>query len=75
MYEVLNQMRRNGIEDREKLLVWFDIMTKKPMEVQTKLLMELLNENKDTEYGRKYNFEKTLFAARSLSGTTRRQEL
>lgn len=58
MYEVLNQMRRNGIEDREKLLAWFDIMTRKPLEVQTKLLLELLNENKDTEYGRKYNFEK-----------------
>ena len=31
MYEVLNQMRRNGIEDREKLLAWFDIMTRKPV--------------------------------------------
>ena len=56
MYEVLNQMRRNGIEDREKLLAWFDIMTRKPVEVQTKLLLELLNENKDTEYGKKYGF-------------------
>ena len=31
-------------------------MTKNPMAVQTKLLMDLLQENKDTEYGKRYGF-------------------
>lgn len=30
--------------------------TKKPLEVTTDLLMKLVNDNKDTEYGRKYGF-------------------
>ncbi|MBQ4310847.1 MAG: GH3 auxin-responsive promoter family protein, partial [Oscillospiraceae bacterium] len=38
------------------LLAGFDMLTKNPMAVQTKLLMELLQENKDTEYGKKYGF-------------------
>lgn len=32
------------------------MLTKNPMAVQTKLLLELLQENKDTEYGKKYGF-------------------
>ncbi len=32
------------------------MMTKNPMAVQKKLLLELLQENKDTEYGKKYGF-------------------
>lgn len=31
-------------------------MTKDPMKAQTEFLFKILNDNKDTEYGRKYNF-------------------
>ncbi|MBR1735634.1 MAG: GH3 auxin-responsive promoter family protein [Firmicutes bacterium] len=31
-------------------------MTKEPMKAQTELLFKILQDNKDTEYGRKYNF-------------------
>jgi hypothetical protein len=56
MYEVLNGMRKQGVEVGEKLLVAFDQMTRTPMAVQTKLLLELLEENQNTEYGKKYGF-------------------
>ena len=56
MYEVLNGMRKQGVEVGEKLLAAFDQMTRNPMEVQTRLLLELLEENQNTEYGKKYGF-------------------
>lgn len=56
MYEGLNTRRKVGAEQGLKLLAGFDMLTKNPMAVQTKLLMELLQENKDTEYGKKYGF-------------------
>lgn len=56
MYEGLNTRRKVGAEQGLKLLAGFDMLTKNPMAVQTKLLMELLEENKDTEYGKKYGF-------------------
>lgn len=34
----------------------FEAATKNPMEVQTALLQEILKKNKDTEYGRRYDF-------------------
>ena len=39
-----------------QLISGFEMMTKNPMAVQTKLLMDLLQENKDTEYGKRYGF-------------------
>ena len=39
-----------------KVIAGFEMSTKNPMAVQTKILMELLENNKDTEYGRKYGF-------------------
>ena len=56
MYEVLNDMRRKGVEKRQELLPRFEKMTADPMAVQKRLLFELLEENKDTEYGKKYGF-------------------
>ena len=56
MYETLNEIRKKGVEGGRKLLSGFELMTKNPMAVQTKLLLELLSENQDTEYGRKYGF-------------------
>lgn len=56
MYEALNELRKKSIEGGRKLLSGFERMTQNPMAVQTKLLLELLNENRDTEYGRKYGF-------------------
>jgi hypothetical protein len=56
MYEAFNALRRNTAEMGVKLLDAFELMTKNPMAVQTKLLMELLQDNKDTEYGRKHGF-------------------
>ena len=56
MYEVLNAMRRNGIEKKQRILEHFEKITMNPMDEQSKLLMELLDENKNTEYGKKYGF-------------------
>ena len=42
MYENLNTRRKGLAEKGLKLISAFDIMTKNPMAVQTKLLMELL---------------------------------
>ena len=38
------------------VLTEFQEETKEPMKVMTELLMQLLQDNKDTEYGRKYDF-------------------
>ena len=56
MYEVWNGMRKKGAEESKKLLAAFEQMTRNPMEVQTRLLLELLEENQNTEYGKKYGF-------------------
>ena len=56
MYEILNSNRRKTAEMGTKVLASFETMTQNPMSVQTKLLMELLQDNKDTEYGKKYGF-------------------
>ncbi len=56
MYEMLNGFRKPGVEAGSKLIAAFDMMTKNPMALQNKLLMELLQDNKDTEYGKKYGF-------------------
>lgn len=56
MYEALNDRRQKTLEKATMLLGGFEMMTKNPMAVQTKLLMELLQDNKDTEYGKKYGF-------------------
>ena len=36
---------------------FFDAIAEKPMERNTELLMEILRDNKDTEYGKKYDFD------------------
>ena len=56
MYEALNAMRRNSAEKNQQILAHFEQITMTPMEVQKKLLLDLLQEHKDTEYGRKYGF-------------------
>ena len=56
MYEALNAMRRNSAEKNQQILARFEQITMTPMEVQKKLLLDLLQEHKDTEYGRKYGF-------------------
>ena len=56
MYEAFNARKKATAEKGVMLLAGFDMMTKNPMAVQTKVLMELLQENKDTEYGQKYSF-------------------
>ncbi len=48
-----NEMSAN--QGRETLAA-FREETKHPMETTTALLMKLLDDNKDTEYGRKYGF-------------------
>ncbi|MDD3905224.1 MAG: GH3 auxin-responsive promoter family protein [Candidatus Omnitrophica bacterium] len=40
----------------EPLALAFEEATKEPIRVQEKILLEYLHRNKDTEYGRKYNF-------------------
>ena len=49
-------MRKKGAEESKKILAAFEQMTRNPMEVQTRLLLELLEENQNTEYGKKYGF-------------------
>ena len=56
MYEALNARRRNSAEKNQQILALFEKITATPMEVQKKLLLDLLQEHKDTEYGRKYGF-------------------
>ena len=56
MYETLNGNRRKTAEMGAKVIDGFELMSQDPMAVQTKLLMELLQDNKDTEYGKKYGF-------------------
>ena len=56
MYEYLNERRRKSVDFGNKLINAYELMTKNPMAVQTKLLMDLLQENKNTEYGRRYDF-------------------
>jgi len=56
MYEVLNNMRKQRAEERKRDIAFFEKLTKNPMTAQKKLLMELLDANKDTEYGKKYGF-------------------
>ena len=56
MYEALNAMRRNSAEKNQQILARFEQITMTPMEVQKKLLLDLLQEHKGTEYGRKYGF-------------------
>ncbi len=43
---------------KQGLEVWkeFQEETKRPMELTTELLMKLIDDNKDTEYGKKYDF-------------------
>ena len=52
MYKKVDKLLRPGVEESKKLIAAFDTMTKNPMAVQKKLLMDLLAENKDTEYGK-----------------------
>ena len=58
---MINDVTRQTYEHNSKqgLVVWENFInneTHKPMELTTELLMKLLNDNKDTEYGKKYDF-------------------
>ena len=52
-YQVYEQNSAQGLAVLESFL---EEETRRPMEVTTALLMRLLGENKDTEYGKKYDF-------------------
>lgn len=56
MYEELNQDRRKDAETGSLVTSNFEEITKNPMKEQEKILLDLLAENKDTEYGKKYGF-------------------
>ena len=58
MYEELNRHRRATVESASLIRANFEEITKDPMKEQEKLLLDILAENKDTEYGKKYGFEK-----------------
>ena len=47
---------KNSEQGLNALKVFLEEETQKPMEMTTELLMKLLHDNKDTEYGKKYNF-------------------
>ena len=56
--EKSNTFNANDLSSRQghEVLEAFVEETKQPMELTTKLLMKLLDDNKDTEYGKKYDF-------------------
>ena len=58
MFEELNRQRRANVEKGNLIRADFEEITKDPMKEQEKLLLDLLAKNKDTEYGKKYGFEK-----------------
>jgi len=47
----------NCIQNGQKVHESLDIMTNDPMKYNTEFLMKILEDNKDTEYGQKYDFE------------------
>lgn len=51
-YLAYEQSAKQGLEVYKA----FEDETKRPMELTTELLMKLLDDNKDTEYGKKYDF-------------------
>lgn len=51
--EINMKNRDNG----RKFLKYFEEITKNPQEESSKFLFKLLDDNKDTEYGKKYNFK------------------
>ena len=57
-YEELNRHRRVNVEKGNRIRANFEEIIKDPMKEQEKLLLDLLAENKDTEYGKRYGFEK-----------------
>jgi hypothetical protein len=57
MYEELNGQRRAAVEKGSLRRARFEEVTRDPMGEQERLLMGLLAENKDTEYGRRHGFE------------------
>jgi hypothetical protein len=56
MYESLNEERRRRSDSCMELLQDFEAMTRDPMATQERVLLDLLQKNKDTEYGRKMGF-------------------
>lgn len=56
MYEAAKKANQALIQGGKTLIEKLEITTKDPMSVQRGFLMKLLDDNKDTEYGKKYNF-------------------
>ncbi|MGN1132760.1 MAG: GH3 auxin-responsive promoter family protein [Ruminococcus sp.] len=50
------QANYNKIMEGMPVMEKFEEMTKDPMKHNSELLMQIINDNKDTEYGRKYGF-------------------
>ncbi|MEE1256811.1 MAG: GH3 auxin-responsive promoter family protein [Lachnospiraceae bacterium] len=50
------QINYKKITDGEPIYQEFQKMSKEPMKYNTDLLMKILSDNKDTEYGKKYHF-------------------
>ena len=46
----------NCIQTGEEVHKYLDVMVEDPMKYNTELLMKILDDNKDTEYGKKYDF-------------------
>lgn len=54
---MLGKINMKNIMDGTEVKKSFDAIAEKPMERNTELLMEIIRDNKDTEYGKKYDFE------------------
>ena len=50
------ELAKQRVEKGLKMVEHFEQITKEPMKVQEEFLLKLLEDNKDTEYGKKYGF-------------------
>lgn len=55
-YEMNRKILAGMLEEAYEVLHEFDRSTESAVNVNTQLLMRVLNDSKDTEYGRKYGF-------------------
>lgn len=58
MNDILKASAQAAIENGTLIIQKLDAITKDPMHTQREFLKKILEDNKDTEYGKKYNFAK-----------------
>lgn len=54
---ISGKMNMSMLEESKKMYGYLKMMSEKPMKYNTALLLQILEKNKDTEYGKKYGFK------------------